>query len=267
MAFLSKWFAGATTRNSRLGLPWSLSRWERNKDAIDPVGPAEVFGADLAQVLREHYEKNCRPAASAGLGIGRPAADLEPLLAPTARTSSRTKASIRSVVRSMPQASARLSTVLFEVQVIEQTAQRRDRRRCRCADLKTKAVGVRTPGCSLSIKIELPDKPNYRERSRGCVRGHERARQGVLWPAGATEDDVRPSRWLPLPCPESHQSADPRRPQRGAAPYALVKKAAPPYLRTCRVVPAVIGSPTAQRRTCAPPSSLWTCGACGTRSP
>ena len=55
MTFLSSWFPGAATRNSRLDVPWSLSRWERKKDAIDPVLPTEVFGADLAQVLRGRH--------------------------------------------------------------------------------------------------------------------------------------------------------------------------------------------------------------------
>ena len=190
MAFLSKWFAGATTRNSRLDLPWSLSRWERNKDAIDPVGPAEVFGADLAQVLREHHEKE-HDLRIVGLGAS---ADLLQTLTLLRSYCAHFLACYESIdhvmVRSFLQGVGAHNAMLFEeYKSLDGLLMKIGKHQMQCAGLKTKAVGVRTPGCSLSIKIELPDKPGYRQTLEGlpCVDDEH---AGMLCFDGATEDGI-----------------------------------------------------------------------------
>ena len=190
MAFLSKWFAGATTRNSRLDLPWSLSRWERKKDAIDPVKPAEVFGADLAQVLREHHEKE-HDLRIMGLGAS---ADLLQTLTLLRSYCAHFLACYESIdhvmVRSFLQGVGAHNAMLFEeYKSLDGLLMKIGKHQMQCAGLKTKAVGVRTPGCSLSIKIELPEKRGYFQTLEGlpCVDDEH---AGMLCFYGATEDGI-----------------------------------------------------------------------------
>ena len=190
MAFLSKWFAGATTRNSRLDLPWSLSRWERNKNAIDPVGPAEVFGADLAQVLREHHEKE-HDLRIVGLGAS---ADLLQTLTLLRSYCAHFLACYESIdhvmVRSFLQGIGAHNAMLFEeYKSLDGLLMKIGKHQMQRAGLKTKTVGARTPGCSLTVNIELPEKRGYFQplEALPCV---DNEHLGMLCFDGATEDGI-----------------------------------------------------------------------------
>jgi len=191
LGFLGKWFAGAVTRNSRLDLPWSLSRWERNNvDHGSIPGPAEVFGTDLAQALREHHEKE-QELRIVGLGA---AADLLQTLTLLRSYSAHFLACYESIdhvmVRSFLQGIGAHNAMLFaEFKSLDGLLMKIGKHQMQRAGLKTKAVCLRTPGCSLNLKIELPEKRGYFQplEALPCVDDEHK---GMLCFDGATEDGV-----------------------------------------------------------------------------
>ena len=188
--FLSSWFAGAVTRNSKLDMPWSLCCWKRNEDAEMLPGPADIFGADLATALREHHqdERDLRV-----IGLGASADLLQSLLLMRSYAAHFVEcyAGIDHVmVRCFLQGIGAHNAVLFEQsKSLDALLMKIGKHQMKCAGIKTKAVGMRSPGCSIRLKIELAEQRGYFQplEALPCV---DDAHEGRLCFDGASDEGI-----------------------------------------------------------------------------
>ena len=190
LAFLGSLFPAAASKATALVMPWSLSAWKPKEDAETLPDADNAFGAELATALREHHEEEDGHLVR-NLGW---AADLLQRLVLMRTYATQFLLCYEGVDHVMVHCflqgiGAHNAELFTQFGSLDSLLMNIGKHQMTRAGIKTKAVGIRSPGCSIRLKVELPEQRGYFRPLEG-IPCADLEHKGQLCFDGSTEDGI-----------------------------------------------------------------------------
>jgi len=154
VAFLLHYFPNSASQNTKLAIPWSLVALKRDSESL-PNADDNALGTELAAVLRDHHQEESEHIMRLG-----PVSELLQLLVLMRTYATHFVACYEGIDHVMVRCflegiGAQNARMFKEHQSLDNLLMNIGKHQMTRAGIPVKAVGMRSPGCSIKFKVEM----------------------------------------------------------------------------------------------------------------